>query len=97
VLRVLGLRGRELRSTVRWQALTTTAVGLVVGLPLGIVLGRLAWRRFADQLGLVPRADIPWTWLVGIVVAAVALGLLAAFLPGRYAARVRPAAILRRQ
>src|SRR5439155_4118907 len=54
VLSSLGLGRRKLRATVLWQAATMTAVALVVGLPIGVVVGRWAWRLFADQIAVLP-------------------------------------------
>ena len=54
ILRVMGFRRRQLAATVRWQALGIIAVGVVVGIPLGTIAGRYAWRRFAEGLGLAP-------------------------------------------
>jgi hypothetical protein len=97
ILRALGLGSRDLGSAVRWQAVATIAVGLAVGIPLGVVDGRFAWRRFADELGLVPRAQIPLGWVLLVVAIGVVLALAAAQRPGRSAARVSPAEVLRTQ
>ncbi len=94
ILRALGFSRRDLRATVAWQALATITVGLVVGLPLGVVAGRLAWKTFSGQLGVSPRADIPLVWLVVVLFAAVVLALLAAAPPARAAARVAPNDVL---
>ncbi|MCU1457922.1 MAG: hypothetical protein JWL73_2014 [Actinomycetia bacterium] len=94
VLRALGFSRRELRATVAWQAATTVGVGLVIGIPVGAVAGRFAWRAFADQLGVVPHADIPFLWLTGVAVGALALALLAAAPPARAATRIKPSTAL---
>jgi hypothetical protein len=95
VLRALGMSRRQARSVVAWQATTVGVVGLVVGLPLGIVAGRLAWRWAATSMPLdyvAPAAVLAVVVLIPgvlLVVNAVALW------PGRAAARARPAAALR--
>jgi hypothetical protein len=96
VLRALGFSRRSLYATVTSQALTTIAIGLIIGTPLGIVAGRVAWRAFADQLGVLPRADLPITWITLVAVVAVALTLLAALPPARTAARISPSEVLPR-
>ena len=95
MLRALGFRGRDLGATVRWQAVASMFVGLLLGIPLGIVAGQLAWRRFALQLGLSGGTDIPWLELVVVAAGAVILALAAAALPGRAAGRIAPAEALR--
>ena len=42
ILKTLGFDRRQVLATVAWQATTFAAVGLIVGLPLGDVLGRWA-------------------------------------------------------
>jgi hypothetical protein len=87
ILRVLGFRDAELRASVRWQACAMMAVGLVAGVPLGIVVGRLAWRAFADQLGVALGADSPISIVIATIVAAMLLALVAAAVPARSATR----------
>jgi putative ABC transport system permease protein len=72
------------------------AVGVVVGLPLGVIAGRVAWRAFANQLGVVPQADSPIALLAITAVLAIALALVASIAPGRTAARLSPVEALRR-
>jgi predicted lysophospholipase L1 biosynthesis ABC-type transport system permease subunit len=95
ILRALGFSSRDLRATVRWQAATIVTVGALVGVPLGIIAGRLAWNRFADRLGLVPTADIPYLWLALVIVAIVVITMLGALPPARTATRISPTEALR--
>jgi hypothetical protein len=94
VLRAIGFGDRDVQSSVRWQGLTLIAVGVVFGVPLGIIGGRYAWQLFADRLGVVPGATVPLTWLALEVTLTLLLGLLAVTLPARAAARVKPAEAL---
>ena len=96
VLRVLGFRDSNLRASVRWQALMMMLVGLLVGVPLGVLIGRTAWRAFADQLGVVPRASVSLWLLVATVVGSTVLALLAAIIPARSATRTKSGLVLRR-
>jgi putative ABC transport system permease protein len=91
VLRAIGFGDRDVRRSVRWQGLTLIGVGLLLGVPLGIVGGRYAWTFFADRLGVVPTITIPVSWLLVEVLATLALGWLAVALPARTAARLSPA------
>jgi ABC-type lipoprotein release transport system permease subunit len=95
ILKTLGFRRRDLRATVAWQASTIGAIGLLVGLPLGIAVGRFAWNVFAADLGVVPEPVAPvWPGLL-VVPATLLLANLVALLPGRIAADTRPALVLR--
>jgi len=81
VLQTLGLTRRQLRSIIAWQTLTLLLIAVVVGLPLGIVAGRLAWSGFATSLGVVPVTAVPLGPLVLGLVALMAAGALLASLP----------------
>jgi len=95
VLRALGCTGRQLRATVRWQALTVMGVGLAGGIPLGVALGRSLWRAFAERLAVEATPAVPGGWLVLVAVVALILAALMALRPGRQAAQVAPATALR--
>ena len=95
LLRALGFVGRQLRATVKWQSLAVVAVGLVVGVPLGLAAGRVAYRVFALGLGVRPDAAVSVLWLLVVVAVMVAIGLVAAAGPGRRASRVAAGELLR--
>lgn len=81
ILQTLGLTRRQLRAIVAWQTLTLLLMAVVVGLPLGIVVGRLAWAGFATSLGVVPVTVVPLGSLVVGLVSLVAAGTLLTSLP----------------
>jgi hypothetical protein len=95
VLKTLGFVRRQVLATVAWQATTVAAVGLVVGLPLGVAVGRFGWNVFAEDLGVVPEAVTPIGLTVLVVPAAILLANLIAALPGWTASRTQPAVVLR--
>jgi ABC-type lipoprotein release transport system permease subunit len=95
VLRSLGLTRRQVRSAVGWQAGTLTTAALCLGVPAGILCGRVAWQVFAHQLGILPVVVLPVLALGVLVAAALALAVAVAAGPGEAAARARPAEILR--
>ena len=94
VLRVLGFTARQLRASVLVQAFAIAAAAVVIGTPLGIALGRIAWRAFASRLGVVTQPSTPSGWIVATAVGAAVVALLAAAIPARAAARTRPATAL---
>jgi hypothetical protein len=95
VLRTIGFTRGQVRRTVTWQAGTLTAAALVIGIPAGIICGRLAWRAFSGGLGTLPVVALPVATLAVLVPAALVLSAAVAALPGESAARARPARILR--
>ncbi len=95
VLRALGFSRHQLRSVVMWQAITLVAGSLVIGLPLGSLLGRRAWLAFAHQLGVASDAMfLPGSFVVGVCAGALGLALLAAIAPATIAVRTRPTSVL---
>lgn len=95
ILKTLGLGRRDVRAVVAWQATTLGLVALLVGLPIGVVTGRWAWMAVAARLGARsdPRVG---PLLVGVIVVAAVIVLNAiAAVPGRIAAQVSPAVVLR--
>lgn len=97
LLRALGCVSRQLRATVTWQSLTVVAVGLAIGVPVGLATGRTAYRAFARGIGVSDEAAVSVLWLSVVVAATVGLGYLAAAGPGRRAARVAAGEMLRRE
>jgi ABC-type lipoprotein release transport system permease subunit len=97
ILKVVGMRQGQLLRVVSWQAAALTAVALAVGVPLGIVAGRWSWSLFAGSVGVATDPSIPFLLLLAVAVVALLLAALSATIPGRAAARVRPAAVLRNE
>ena len=95
VLKTLGFDRRQVRATIAWQATTLAIVGLVIGIPAGIIIGNLVWRLVADGLGVAANASIPLLAILLTIVCAIAAVNLIAFFPARAAARTRPAVTLR--
>jgi hypothetical protein len=95
VLKTMGFQRRQVSAAVAWQATTFAAVAAIIGLPLGIALGRVIWLALAHPLGIVPDVATP---LVGVLLAGPAMVLIAnllALVPGWLAGRVPPAVVLR--
>jgi ABC-type lipoprotein release transport system permease subunit len=95
VLRALGFTGGQVRVTVSWMAVTLAAVALAIGIPVGLLCGRQAWRVFAGQLGISDMTRTPVLPFVLLAVAGLALAVAVAAAPGVSASRIRPADALR--
>lgn len=97
LLKALGFVNGQVAATVAWQATTVAIVGIVIGVPLGILIGRAMWSAFASNLGFVP-VSIVQGWLLAALIAGVlvAANLLAA-LPALAARRSQAGRLLRTQ
>jgi hypothetical protein len=97
LLKVLGFTNRQVISAVGWQATTLSLVGIVIGLPLGVIIGKATWNLFAGQLGVVPVAVVPG-WLIGaLALGVIVVANLIAIGPAVAATRTKPGQLLRSQ
>jgi hypothetical protein len=95
ILQALGLTRPQIQAVVAWQATTVAAVGVLVGVPLGLGLGRFGWNVVADRLGVAPEPVTPIALAVLVAPAAILLANLIAAWPARRAAATPPAVALR--
>jgi hypothetical protein len=95
VLRALGLTRRQASLVVVTHGSLLAMIGLTLGIPLGIVIGRGIWQAVA---GFTPIAYQPplavWTLVLIGPVTLLAANLLGAW-PSRHAAALRPGQVLR--
>jgi ABC-type lipoprotein release transport system permease subunit len=95
VMRAIGLTPGQTGACVAWQALVVGGIAVIVGIPLGLVVGRQAWRAVADAVPLIYVGPLdPGLLLLAVPVALVGL-LLLALPPARRAARLHTAEVLR--
>ena len=94
VLRAVGFTPGQVAGTVTVTALTTAALGVLLGIPLGLGVGRLVWWVVADATGVATDPALPVVTLVLIAVSVPVVAVLAALVPARRAALLRPAALL---
>ena len=86
LLRAVGLSRRQLRRMVRLESVAIAVLGAVLGVVMGIAFGIALQRAIADQG--IDVLSIPWLRLAVFVVLAAVVGVLAAVLPARRAARL---------
>ena len=89
LLKALGFVNFQVGATVLWQATTIALVGIIVGVPLGIVIGRVVWNAFATNLGAVPVAAVPGVTIAVLAVGVIVVANLLAFIPAVTSARPR--------
>ena len=95
VLRSMGLTRRDSRLAIVWQSTLLAIVGIVIGVPLGIVVGRALWRQIADSFPLVYVPPLALLAVILLVPIAIVIANLLAAGPARAATRVQPAEVLR--
>ena len=95
VLKVVGFVPSQLRRTVAWQASVIAIASLLVGVPLGIVVGRWVWLAFTRELGVIPEVSLQPGLLVLLIVVVLLVANLIALVPARTAARTPVARIFR--
>ena len=87
MLRAIGMTRRQVRRMIRQESIITALIGAAIGLPLGIFLAALVNRALGE---FDVRFVIPWLQLVVLTVVAVVIGILAAVMPARRAAKLNP-------
>jgi ABC-type lipoprotein release transport system permease subunit len=95
ILKTLGFERRQVSAAVAWQATALSLVALAVGLPLGVMSGRLTWHVFSSRLGVVPDAVVPLFAVLMAIPAAIIVANLLAVIPGRIASRLKAASVMR--
>ena len=95
ILRAIGFTPRQTAVVIASQAGTVALIALAIGIPLGIVLGRVAWRWVADATPLVFAAPVAVAVVLLAVPATIVIANVLAAAPARHAARIRPGVALR--
>ncbi len=85
LLRAIGASRRQIRRSVRYESVITSVIGGVLGILVGIVFAYVVTTRFG---GMGIKFSVPGAQLVVFLVIAVVVGVLAAILPARRAARI---------
>jgi hypothetical protein len=93
LLKTLGFTRRQLAATVASQASIVALLGTVVGVPVGIAVGRSLWTRFAHDIAAVPKPTVPTLSVAIVAIGALVLANVVAAIPARQAART-PSAVL---
>ena len=93
ILRCLGFTPRQSATTFLWMSTTIVAAGVAAGVPVGLLIAAGIWGRVAGNLQVAADLSVP-SWLLLLVIAAVAVANLVAAGPARAAVRQRPAVVL---
>jgi putative ABC transport system permease protein len=85
MLRAVGMTRRQVRRMVRHESVITALIGAALGLPLGIFLAALVTRALSQ---FDVQFKVPIDQLVVFALISIVVGVLAAILPARRAARL---------
>jgi predicted lysophospholipase L1 biosynthesis ABC-type transport system permease subunit len=95
VTRALGFDSRQVRRAAAWMVTIIGGVALAIGLPLGVVAGRLTYNVYARRLGASPEPATALWSLAGLVPVLLVTAYLVSLWPGWRASRVAAASVLR--
>ena len=85
MLRAVGMTRRQVRRMIRHESIVTALLGAVLGIAIGVFLAALVTQALGDE-GF--SFALPIGSLVVFVLAAILVGVLAAIMPARRAARL---------
>jgi predicted lysophospholipase L1 biosynthesis ABC-type transport system permease subunit len=94
LLKAIGFKRGQVRATLEWEASTLAIVGIVLGIPAGVVVGRLAWSLVAHNIGVATTVALPALELALVVPATLLIVNAVAYFPARAAARTRTSVAL---
>jgi hypothetical protein len=95
IMKTLGFTHRMLAAAVAWQATIDGFIGAVIGIPLGVLVGRELWTLFARDINAVPQPTVPTLAIILVGLGTLVVALIAALWPGHNAATTSPALVLR--
>ena len=95
VLQTMGFTRRQVISMVEAQAVGIALLAAVIGVPLGMLAGRVGWERFSDYIRAVPEPSTTPAVIAGVAVVLVLTALAAGLASGTRAALLRPGRVLR--
>ncbi len=86
LLRAVGMTRKQLRTTIRWEAVMVAVMGTAIGLVLGVLFGWAVFKSLGS--GDFNQLSFPIVTLVVVVVLGALAGVLTAIVPARRAARL---------
>ncbi len=95
VLRSVGFAPNGVRRAILVQSVALALCGLAVGVPAGLIVGRLLWSRLATSLGVQVLIAVPWPTIVITCATALITAAVFSLVPARRAARRPIAEVLR--
>jgi ABC-type lipoprotein release transport system permease subunit len=97
VMSGLGASRRTVLGSVAWNVAVVGSIGLAIGLPAGLLLGRTVWRRTSSGLNAVPTLWHPQVVAIAVLGGGVIAVVLLTGIIGTRAARTSTPDMLRQQ
>ncbi len=85
MLRAIGMSRRQVRTMIRYEAVITALIGAILGMALGVIFAALISQPLKDE-GFT--LSYPIGSLIGLLILAAVLGVIAAIPPARRASRL---------
>jgi len=85
MLRAIGMSRRQVRTMIRYEAVITALIGAILGMGLGVIVAVLIAQPLQDE-GF--ELSFPVGQLIGLLIFAAILGVVAAIPPARRASRL---------
>jgi putative ABC transport system permease protein len=85
MLRAIGMSRRQVRTLIRYEAVITALIGAILGMVLGVIFAVLIAQPLKDE-GFT--LTFPVGQLIGLLVFAALIGVVAAIAPARRASRL---------
>ena len=85
LLRAIGASRRQIRRSVRYESVITSVIGGVLGIVVGVAFAYVVTTRFG---GMGIKFAVPGGQLALFLIVSMVVGVLAAILPARRAARI---------
>jgi putative ABC transport system permease protein len=85
MLRAIGMSRRQVRTMIRYESVITALIGAILGMALGVIFAALIAQPLKQE-GFT--LSYPVGTLIGILVLAALLGIVAAIIPARRASRL---------
>ena len=95
VLAALGFTRGQRRGVALFASTALVFLGVVIGIPIGLVLSERIWRAVSNGIDLPSAAAVPWATLVVASLGALATAAIVALVASRGAARMTPSEQLR--
>jgi putative ABC transport system permease protein len=86
LLRAVGMTRRQLRRSVRWEAIIVALFGVVVGVAVGTLMGTALSLAVPDNV--IDGVTMPWVVLIFVVFFAIVAATVAALYPAFKASRM---------
>jgi len=86
LLRAVGMTRKQIKASIRWEAVLVCIFGTLLGIGLGVVFAWAAISAIPDDI--ISRVSIPYENYVFMLILTALAGMLAALLPARRAAKM---------